>query len=82
MRYGFVKVMAASPEVRVADTVYNLEQAKKSFDAAENEGANLLVLPELFLSAYSCGDLFYSDKLLNASRDALCALRGYTAGKR
>ena len=82
MRYGFVKVMAASPEVRVADTIYNLEQAKKSFDAAENEGANLLVLPELFLSAYSCGDLFYSDKLLNASRDALCALRGYTAGKR
>ena len=58
MRYGFVKVMAASPEVRVADTVYNLEQAKKSFDAAENVieaielGATTVMLGSALLGGY------------------------------
>ena len=58
MKYGFIKVAAASPALRVGDTVFNLAQAKASFDEAERMGANLLVLPELFLSAYTCGDLF------------------------
>ena len=82
MKYGFIKVAAASPALRVGDTVFNLAQAKASFDEAERMGANLLVLPELFLSAYTCGDLFYSDMLLRASLDALAALRDHTAGKR
>ena len=82
MKYGFIKVAAASPALRVGDTVFNLAQAKASFDEAERMGANLLVLPELFLSAYTCGDLFYSDILLRASLDALAALRDHTAGKR
>ena len=49
MKYGFIKVAAASPALRVGDTVFNLAQAKASFDEAERMGANLLVLPELFL---------------------------------
>ena len=82
MKYGFIKAAAASPKLKVGDTVYNLEQAKKCFDEAEDMGANLLVLPELYLSAYTCGDLFYSDKLLNGALEALAALREYTRGKR
>lgn len=82
MRYGFIKAAAASPALRVGDTAFNLESARECFDAAENMGANLLVLPELHLTGYTCGDLFYSDLLLEAALEALAALRDYTAGKR
>lgn len=82
MKHGFIKVMAASPDVRVGDTLFNLAGAERALDAAERAGANLLVLPELYLTSYSCGDLFYSDVLLRGALDALVALRDYTAGKR
>lgn len=82
MKHGFIKVMSASPEVRVGDTLFNLEGAKSAVDAAESAGANLLVLPELYLTSYSCGDLFYSDVLLRGAVSALVQLRDYTEGKR
>lgn len=81
MKYGFIKVAAASPNVHVGDTFYNLNEAKKCIDEANAQGANLLVLPELYLSSYSCGDLFYSDTLLRAAIVALAQLKEYTAGK-
>ena len=34
MKYGFIKVAAASPALRLGDTAYNLESAKASLDAA------------------------------------------------
>lgn len=82
MKHGFIKVAAASPSLRVGDTRYNLAQAQDALVQAETLGANLLVLPELFLSAYTCGDLFYSETLLRASLDALVSLRDFSAGKR
>ena len=82
MRYGFIKVAAASPALKVGDTKFNCENAKRIFDEAESRGVNLLVLPELYLSAYTCGDLFYSEMLLKSSLNALVELRDHTAGKR
>ena len=82
MKYGFIKAAAASPDLRVGDTAYNLESAKKCFDEAEAMGVNLLVLPELHLTGYTCGDLFYSDLLLDSAREALTGLKDHTAGKR
>ena len=82
MKHGFIKVAAASPKVRVGDTLFNLEGAKRCLDEAERAGANLLVLPELGLTAYTCGDLFYSDTLLKGALSALGALRDYSRGKR
>ena len=82
MKFGLIKVMAASPKLKVGDTAYNLESARECFDEAERVGANLLVFPELHLTAYTCGDLFYSDTLLDGALEALEALRDYTSGKR
>lgn len=82
MKYGFIKAAAASPALRVGDIPFNLKSVEDCFDAAENQGANLLVLPELHLTGYTCGDLFYSDLLLDSAASALGALRDYTAGKR
>lgn len=81
MKYGFIKAAAASPKVYVGDVEANLKAAIECFDRAEREGANILVLPELNLTSYSCGDLFYSEVLLSAAETALKELRDYTAGR-
>lgn len=81
MKYGFIKAASASPAVRVADVSFNLKSAMESYDKALDIGANILVLPELHLTSYSCGDLFYSEVILNAARAALKELRDYTRGK-
>ena len=75
MELGFVKLSAACPPVKVGDVQYNLASAKAALDRAEALGCVLLVLPELHLTAYTCGDLFYSDLLLSAAREALQELR-------
>ena len=82
MELGFVRLAAASPQVKVGDVEFNLTAAKAALDRAEAIGSALLVLPELHLTAYTCGDLFYSDLLLSAAREALDAFREYSRGKR
>lgn len=71
MKNGFVKVGAYSPEVKVADTVFNKGEIIKAMHVAHDQGVKLLALPELAITGYSCGDLFYHDTLLNSAVDAL-----------
>ncbi len=81
MKDGFIKVAAGSVAVTVADTIANTEEIKKRIAQADDAGVNLLVLPELCITGYTCGDLFYSDTLLNAAIDALTELCRYTVSK-
>ena len=60
MRDGFIRVAAATPKVRVADTVFNGEQVVRLMEEGYEKGAKLMVFPELCLTAYTCGDLFLS----------------------
>ena len=73
MKNGFLKVAAATPAVRVADTKANaaahISLAQKAYD----EGVRVLVFPELSLTGATCGDLFATDTLLNSTKDALKA---------
>lgn len=71
MRQGFVKVAAATPNVRVADVAYNRQEICKAIDEATAEGAKLVVLPELCLTGYTCGDLFAQEILLKQTESAL-----------
>ena len=71
MKYGFVKVAAATPSIRVADTQYNAAQIMRQIGLAQKEGAELLVFPELCVCGYTCGDLFGQDVLLHGCAAAL-----------
>ncbi|MGN0348671.1 MAG: NAD(+) synthase [Roseburia sp.] len=71
MKDGFVKVAAVTPEIKVADTVYNEQAICKEIEAAVSHGAKILVFPELCLTGYTCGDLFLQDKLLEGAKEAL-----------
>ena len=71
MKYGFVKVAAATPHIRVADTQFNTQQIVEQISLAVKEGAELVVFPELCVCGYTCGDLFGQDVLLNGCVAAL-----------
>ncbi|HNZ41160.1 MAG TPA: NAD(+) synthase [Clostridia bacterium] len=63
MHYGFIKVAAASPSLRVADCKYNCDGIIKTIKKAYDRKVELLVFPELNITGYTCDDLF-SHKLL------------------
>ena len=68
MKYGFIKVAAATPEIKVADCIWNGEQTIKLIEEAEQQSVKVLVFPELGISGYTCGDLFLQNSLLDAAR--------------
>ena len=70
----FLKVAAATPDIRVADPDYNTEQIIECMQKANTEHAKLLVLPELCLTGYTCQDLFLQERLLQGAKDALMKL--------
>lgn len=67
MEYGFVRVAAAVPRLSVADCRYNAENIIKLIRKAGDAGAQVVVFPELSLTAYTCGDLFHQQALLEGT---------------
>src|SRR5262245_653318 len=57
---GFLRLAAACPTVAVADPERNAERIMGVVVKARERGAQVLVLPELGLTGYTCGDLFFS----------------------
>lgn len=82
MKHGFVKVAAASPELRVADPAYNAEKIIEVIGAQSARGTELLIFPELSLSGYTCGDLFLQKGLLDGCLSALGRVADATKGKK
>ncbi len=81
MKQGFIKVAAATPRVRVADTVYNREQICAGIEEADKKGAKVIVFPELCISGYTCGDLFLQERLLCSCKEQLARIMEFTKGK-
>ena len=78
MRHGFIKVAAATPDIRVADVDYNKGQIIKQMDEAAEAGAKIIVFPELCITGYTCSDLFLQDILLNSAKKALVEISEHT----
>ncbi len=81
MKDGFIKVAALSPEIRVADCPFNAESICAQMDEAFQEHAKILVFPELCITGYTCGDLFWQEALLRAAREALHRVIAHSEGK-
>ena len=71
MNYGYVKVAAAIPGVKVADCMYNATEIEKQITEANGKGVEIITFPELALTAYTCGDLFAQQLLLDEAERAL-----------
>lgn len=80
MQYGFVKTAALTPSIRVADCAYNARQIIEVLRGAAAAGAEIACLPELCITGYTCGDLFFQLVLQQGARDALADVLRDTAG--
>lgn len=78
MHHGFIKTAVATPDIRVADCDYNAVQIMKCLNEAVAKNVKLLVLPELCITGYTCGDLFFQTALLNSALDALNKIKEAT----
>lgn len=78
MNYGFVKVAAAVPSVRVADCRFNASQIEKEIIIADGKGVEIIAFPELCLTGYTCGDLFAHHLLLENAEMGLMQILNNT----
>ena len=69
--YGFVRVAAATPSLKVADCEYNTTEILKQINDAEARGVSVIAFPELCITAYTCGDLFLQRLLIEKAADSL-----------
>lgn len=79
--YGYVKVGASTVELKVANTIYNVEMIKKQIDEAINKNIQIISFPELSITGYTCGDLFNQDVLIDASYEGIKDLVNYSKDK-
>ena len=77
-QFGFVRVGAAAPPVRVADPAANAEALLDVYRELAAGGASLVITPELGVTGYSCEDLFGAEDLIAASQAALARIAGET----
>ena len=71
MQYGFVKVAAATPEIHVADPVYNYEKILEKIKECAARKAKVIVLPQLCMTGVTCNDLFLHNILVTKSKEKL-----------
>ncbi|MCX7747670.1 MAG: NAD(+) synthase [Clostridia bacterium] len=67
MNYGFVRVAAAVPSLKVADCEYNAQSLIRMTRKVCDEKVQIIVFPELSITGYTCGDLFHQQVLLKES---------------
>ena len=69
MKYGFIKVCAVTPEVKVADCKFNSDEIIKNIEKTKE--AKVVVFPELAVTGYTCGDLFFQETLIRDAEKAV-----------
>ncbi|MCL1942415.1 MAG: NAD(+) synthase [Candidatus Azobacteroides sp.] len=69
--FGFVKVAVATPQVKVADCRFNIRQLNELVHQAAGQGVQIICFPELCITGYTCGDLFFQQSLLKEAENAL-----------
>ncbi|WP_185154832.1 NAD(+) synthase [Dysgonomonas sp. 25] len=71
MNYGFVRVAAATPSVKVADCDYNARQIIDMATRADKQGVSAAVFPEMGITSYTANDLFNQRPLIDGALAAL-----------
>lgn len=65
MKHGFIKTACVTPNLKVADCEFNSDQIIYNIKKADSLGITVCVFPELSITGYTCGDLFFQKKLLD-----------------
>lgn len=73
--FGYYRLASSVPQLRVAEVDYNVDQLTEGFRKAAEQQAAAVVFPELCITGYSCGDLFFQPNLRKAALNGLLRLR-------
>ena len=79
--YGFIRVAAATPAIKVANTRHNTEEICRLTSEIFDKKVSLVVFPELSLTGSTCGDLFGNTALLKQAEDGIKAIMEISRGK-
>ena len=66
-----MKVASVSPKVYVGNPTKNTSEIITILDSLKNENVDVIAFPELCLSGYTCGDLFFHKTLIDACADGI-----------
>lgn len=77
--YGFVRLACAVPENEPGKINSNIDKMIKLIKEAEEKEVQLIIFPELCVTGYTCGDLFYQDALLDAAEEGIEYIRKITS---
>ena len=80
--YGFLRVAAGVPTVRVADVAYNVGEILKLAEKAESEEVSLIAFPELSVTGYTCGDLFGQEILIRKAEEGIKEIKAFSRGRK
>lgn len=78
LNYGFAKVAAAIPEVKVSNCKWNVTEIINQIQEAENKGVEVITFPELSITGYTCADLFFQQLLLEEAEMSLIRILSET----
>lgn len=77
-KLGYIRVAAAVPQVKIADVSFNIAEIKKTVSELEKKGVDIVVFPELSITAYTCADLFFQTALLEEAKSGLESLKDFS----
>lgn len=72
---GLVRVGAAVPSLALGNVKENMKRHLAMMREAKEKHVSIVTFPELSLTGYTCGDLFFQRRLLDDVTDALIALK-------
>ncbi len=75
----YIRIGCAVPPVKVADTAQNTRDICEKMAEADRFGCDVVAFPELAVTGYTCGDLFFQQALLNSAQEALAEICRYSA---
>lgn len=73
--YGFLRVAAATPKIKVGDPDYNAKEIISMVKQAAKERVSVLVFPEMSVTGYTSADLFFQQLLLDGALGGLRFLK-------
>lgn len=82
MDFGFVRVAAVVPRVKVADVNANVSEICRLAEDAERQEVSIAVFPELSVTGYTCADLFGQQLLIGRAEEGIKQLKSFSRGKK
>ena len=69
--FEYIRIAVAVPNVSVANVTYNVNEIIKKATEADKENADIVLFPELAITGYTAGDLFFQKTLMEENTNGL-----------